>query len=96
MNPEYLKEKIRVELEFFKLYMIVVIALAGGIVSIALKYINESSIGLLFFISLGLFFLSLFIIGVLNSFIQIKRHLKELKKLKICLLSLQCRYLVLS
>lgn len=78
MNSEYLKEKIKVELELFKLYMIVLVALAGGIVSLLFNNSFQQSPYYLYILYMGLFFLTLLAIGCLYSYIQVTKNLKKL------------------
>lgn len=80
MNSEYLKEKIKVELELFKLYMVIIVALAGGLTGLVLNASNDNLFYSNLFIAAGIFFLTLFMIGAFNSYYIIRKSLKKLEQ----------------
>ena len=77
-SGEIIKEKIRVETERFKVYVLVVVALAGGLYGLAVNF-QESNLTKIVF-GIGIFFLvALFIVAV-NSYILVNNLFKKLEK----------------
>ena len=79
---EYFKEKLKVDLDLFKLYIAVILVMGGGIASLMLRdKFGETKID--YFLSIvGFIFLAFLSIVSINSYIQIRKDLKELKKNK--------------
>lgn len=77
---EYYKEKLKVDLDLFRVYVSIILVLSAGIATLILKesfgvkkadYIL-TSVG-------GIFLISLLILAI-NTYLQIRKDLSELKK----------------
>ena len=79
---EYFKEKLKVDLDLFKLYIAVILVLGGGIASLMLRYRFGEKLLDYILSAVGFLFLVFLSIVSINSYIQIRKDLKELKKKK--------------
>jgi len=79
---EYFKEKLKVDLDLFKLYIAVILVLGGGLATFALRY--RFGENLIDYIISGVGFMFLVFVSIIsiNSYIHIRKDLKELKKNK--------------
>jgi len=78
-SDEIIKEKIRIETERFKVYVLVIAALAGGLYGLLVNF-QESNDLTKIVCGVGIFFwFALFIISV-NSYISVNNLFKKLEK----------------
>ena len=79
-TDEIIKEKIIAETAKLQIHLIVIIALSGGLYSLIEK-LQENDLYKIIF-AIGLIFLIVFVILVLNNYISIKNLFKKLEKIR--------------
>ena len=80
MSIEVLKEKINIELEKFKTYVLVTVVLGGGVSGLLLKFSENSNFIFKVVLVIGFVFFIFFSFASFYSYIQIDKLSKKLEK----------------
>ena len=73
MNEQKIDRKLKTEIEFFKMFIILIMGLVAGNINLLSKYIDNKSNIFLFLLILGIIFLIIISIFTLKSIITIKK-----------------------
>jgi len=77
MNKDVIDRKVKVELDFFKIYAIFVIGLVTGDVNLFLKYVSDKSNIILLLLMSGILVLILIFAFLIRSFLQLTKFTKN-------------------
>jgi len=78
---DIIKENIKINMDFFKVFAAIVFVLAGGVFGLLLQLLDPPIHYILKVIFInGLFFLIFFIFATVNMYITITKHLNKLKQ----------------
>jgi len=78
MSIEVLKEKINIELERFKIYVLVTVALGGGVSGLLLNYDDNNNFYFKLVLVTGLIFFLIFLFASIYSHLKIGKFSNKL------------------